>query len=74
MSAPREQEKAVETDDVGSLGELLPKPLQPLWRPVERIQAFRHTHSDTYVTALEVIIAIVLIGGYLYWLFLFFVM
>lgn len=73
MSAPSEStEDAVDTEDVGSLGDVLPASLQPLWRPVERIQEFRRDHGDTYVNAVEAIIAVVLVGGYLWWAYLFF--
>ena len=63
-----------ERGEAGGLGEILPEPLQPLWRPIERIQGFRHTYGDTYVTILEAAVAVTLIGGYLWWLYLFFVM
>lgn len=71
-TSKRADEEGTETE-VGGLGEILPEPLQPLWRPIERIQRFRHTYGNTYVTALEAIVAVVLIGGYLWWLYLFFV-
>lgn len=71
MSASDSAQDAVETEDVGSLGDVLPASLQPLWRPVDRIQAFRRDHGETYVNAIEALIAAVLIGGYLWWVFLF---
>lgn len=73
MSARDPTEDAGDTQDVGSLGEVLPAPLQPLWRPIERVQEFRRDHSETYLNAIEAIIAVVLISGYLWWLSLFFV-
>ena len=77
MSPTNEQannESESERGEVGGLGEILPEPLQPLWRPIERIQGFRHTYGNTYVTILEAAVAVVLVGGYLWWLYLFFVM
>ena len=44
----------------------------PLWRRIELIQAFRETHSDTYVTVLEVLTALVLAAGYAWWAYLYF--
>lgn len=73
MSASESAKDADDTQDVGSLGEVLPAPLQPLWRPVERVQEFRRDHGEAYINAIEAIIAVVLIGGYLWWLYLFFV-
>lgn len=60
------------TAEVGGLEEVLPEPLLPLYARYERIEEFRATHGDTYVGILEAIVALVLIGGYLYWLYLFF--
>ena len=76
MSSTSEQannESENERGEVGGLGEILPESLQPLWRPIERIQGFRHTYGNTYITILEAAVAVVLIGGYLWWLYLFFV-
>jgi hypothetical protein len=38
---------------------------------VERVQAFRRTYGDTYVTALEALTAIALVVGYLWWAYLY---
>lgn len=63
--------EAVDTENVGGLGEIVPEPVQPIWRRMESVQEFRRTHGDTYLTVLEAIVAAVLAGGYLYWLYLF---
>ncbi|WP_134671759.1 hypothetical protein [Halorussus marinus] len=68
MSATDEApEDSVDTENVGGLGEIVPEPLEPAWRYVERFQAFRDTHGETYTKALEAIVAVVLTAGYLYW-------
>jgi len=68
MSATDEApEDSVDTENVGGLGELVPEPLEPVWRYVERFQSFRDTHGETYTKALEAIVAVVLTAGYLYW-------
>jgi hypothetical protein len=68
MSATDEApEDSVDTENVGGLGELVPEPLEPVWAYVERFQAFRDTHGETYTKALEAIVAVVLTAGYLYW-------
>ena len=64
-------EDGVETQ-AGGLDELIPEPLMPVWRRFELIQAFRETHSDTYVTVLEVLTALVLAAGYAWWAYLYF--
>lgn len=64
-------EQGVDTESVGGLGEVLPEPLQPLWRPVEAFYDFRRTHGETYVSVMEGIVALLLTGGYVWWLFLF---
>lgn len=58
--------------EVGGLEEVLPEPLLPIYAQYELIEEFRATHGDTYVGVLEALVALVLIGGYLYWLYLFF--
>lgn len=63
----------IDVDDVGGLGEVLPEPLVPIYERLQLIQQFRENYGPTYTTILEAIIAALLIGGYLYWLFLFFV-
>jgi hypothetical protein len=68
MSATDEApEDSVDTENVGGLGELVPEPLEPVWAYVERFQAVRDTHGETYTKALEAIVAVVLTAGYLYW-------
>jgi hypothetical protein len=64
-------EDGVETQP-GGLDELIPEPLMPAWRRFELIQEFRETHSDTYVTVLEVLTALVLAAGYAWWAYLYF--
>lgn len=72
MSTPDQApEDAVDTSEVGGLGEVIPEPLMPVWRRIERVQSFRRTHGDTYVTALELLTAAALTGGYLWWLVLY---
>lgn len=74
MSPSREApEDQVDTSDVGGLEEVVPEPLMPIWRRIELIQSFREAHSDTYVTALEVLTAIALAVGYAWWVYLYFV-
>ncbi|ELZ28401.1 hypothetical protein C474_14874 [Halogeometricum pallidum JCM 14848] len=73
MSPSREApEDQVDTSDVGGLGEIIPDPLIPVWRRIERIQSFRETHGNTYVTALEALTAIALAVGYVWWVYLYF--
>ncbi|GAA0268965.1 hypothetical protein [Halobacterium noricense] len=73
MSPSREApEDQVDTSDVGGLDEVVPEPLMPVWRQIERIQSFRETHGDTYVTALEILTAIALAVGYVWWVYLYF--
>ncbi|MDS0295546.1 hypothetical protein [Halogeometricum luteum] len=73
MSPSREApEDKVETSDVGGLGEIIPDPLLPVWRRVERVQSFREAHGNTYVTALEALTAVALAVGYVWWVYLYF--
>ena len=55
----------------GGLGEVVPDPLLPLWRRVETVQAFRRTHGETYVGVLELLTAVALTAGYVWWLLIF---
>ena len=55
----------------GGLGEIVPEPLLPLWRQVEKVQAFRRTHGEKYVGVLELLTALTLTGGYVWWLLIF---
>jgi len=55
----------------GGLAEIVPEPLLPAWNQVEKVQAFRRTHGETYVGVLELLTALVLAGGYVWWLLLF---
>lgn len=64
-------EDMVDTESAGGLGELIPEPLEPLWRPVAAFYEFRRTHSDTYIRILEALTALVLTVGYVWWLYLF---
>lgn len=74
MSSPQQDPTdEVDTESVGGLDELIPESLVPVWTRIERFQAFRETHGPTYTKALEAIVAALLIGGYVYWLYLFFV-
>ncbi len=65
-------EEQVDTENVGGLEEVLPPQLMPIWSRIQVIQDFRRTHGQTYVQLMEAIVALVLTGGYLYWLTLFF--
>jgi len=67
--APEDQ---VDTSDVGGLDEVVPEPLDPVWRQIERIQNFRETYGNTYVMALEILTAIALAVGYVWWVYLYF--
>lgn len=55
----------------GGLGEIIPEPLMPAWNQVEKVQGFRRTHGEKYVGVLELLTALVLIGGYVWWLLIF---
>jgi len=55
----------------GGLGELIPEPLMPVWNRVEKVQAFRRTHGETYVGVLELLTALALAGGYVWWLLIY---
>jgi hypothetical protein len=55
----------------GGLGEVIQEPLMPVWSRVEKVQAFRRTHGDKYVGALELLTALALAGGYVWWLLIF---
>jgi len=55
----------------GGLGEIIPDPLMPVWRQVEKVQAFRRTHGEKYVGALELLTALALTAGYVWWLLIF---
>ena len=73
MSSSRDApEDQVDTTDAGGLDEVIPEPLLPVWRRIELVQEFRETHSDTYVTALEALTALVLAVGYVWWVYLYF--
>ncbi|QHS18301.1 hypothetical protein GWK26_06045 [haloarchaeon 3A1-DGR] len=71
MSTQETAEQPIDTESVSGLGEILPEPLQPLWRPVERVQRFRRTHGETYITVLEAIVAVMLAAGYVWWAYLY---
>lgn len=73
MSATDEApENSVDTENVGGLGEIIPEPLMPIWARFQLIQEFRDTHGERYTSVLEALVALVLIGGYLYWLYLYY--
>lgn len=71
-SSDENPEEMVDTENVGGLEEIIPPWLMPVWSRVQLIQDFRDAHGKKYVKFMEAIIAIVLTGGYLYWLTLFF--
>lgn len=58
-------------EQAGGLGEIVPEPLMPVWRRIEAIQTFRETYGDRYVSVLELLTAIVLTLGYIWWLYLY---
>ena len=60
------------TDNVNGFEEFVPQPLMPVWDRFQSVQSFRERHGDSYTKVLEAIVAVILTGGYLYWLFLFF--
>ncbi|SEP24613.1 hypothetical protein SAMN04487948_12615 [Halogranum amylolyticum] len=60
------------TEDVGGFEEFVPAPLMPVWIRLQTVQEFRETHGDSYTKVLEGIVAAILTGGYLFWLFLYF--
>ncbi|KOX98205.1 MULTISPECIES: hypothetical protein [Halorubrum] len=55
----------------GGLDEIIPEPLLPVWNQVEKVQAFRRTHGSKYVGALELLTALALTGGYVWWLLIY---
>ena len=55
----------------GGLGEVIPAPLMPAWRQVEKVQSFRRTHGEKYVGVLELLTALALTAGYVWWLLIF---
>ena len=55
----------------GGLGEIIPEPLMPVWRRIERFQAFRETHGERYVAVFEILTAATIIVGYVWWLYLY---
>ncbi|SEV86390.1 hypothetical protein [Natrinema salifodinae] len=69
--ADDDPEEAVDTENVGGLEEIVPPRLMPIWRRIQLIQDFRSAYGRTYVKFAEAIIALVLTGGYLYWLSLY---
>jgi len=58
-------------EKAGGLGEIIPEPLMPVWRRIERFQAFRETHGERYVAVLEILTAAMIIVGYVWWLYLY---
>ena len=58
-------------EKAGGLGEIIPEPLMPVWRRIERFQAFREAHGERYVAVLEILVAATLIIGYVWWLYLY---
>ncbi|MDZ5811092.1 hypothetical protein U4E84_07005 [Halorubrum sp. AD140] len=73
MSADDSPESIAEesAQQAGGLDEVVPEPLMPVWNQVEKVQAFRRTHGETYVSALELLTALALTGGYVWWLLIF---
>lgn len=74
MSSSNDPPEAVAEESMeqaGGLGEIIPEPLMPVWSRIELIQAFRRTHGEKYVGVLELLTALVLSGGYLWWLILY---
>mgnify|MGYP000188682458 CR=1 FL=1 len=57
--------------NAGGLGEVVPEPLMPAYRQLEKIQQFRETYGDRYTNALELLTGLLLIVGYLWWLVLY---
>jgi len=62
---------ASSAEKAGGLGEIIPESLMPIWRRVQLIQDFRETHGDKYVAVLEFITAAALVGGYVWWTYLY---
>ena len=58
-------------ENAGGLGEVIPEPLMPIWSRVELIQSFRRAHGEKYVSVLELLTALLLIGGYVWWAYLY---
>lgn len=74
MSSSDDSPEAVAEESMeqaGGLGEVIPEPLLPVWRRIEKVQAFRDTHGETYVSVLEVLVGLVLAAGYIWWLVLY---
>lgn len=55
----------------GGLDEIVPEPLLPVWNQIEKVQAFRRTHGKKYVGVLELLTALTLAAGYVWWLLIF---
>lgn len=74
MSSSDDSPEAVAEESMqqaGGLGEVIPEPLMPIWRQIEKIQAFRSTHGDKYVGVLELLTALALTIGYVWWVLLY---
>ena len=69
MSSADSQEKPEQ--QAGGLGELIPEPLMPVWKRIEKIQSFRRTYGEWYINALELLTGLVLTGGYIWWMLVF---
>jgi len=68
-----DQQTAASDEEPTDPEEVLPGPLSDIYAYWSRVDAFRETHGETYTGVLEAITAAILVGGYLYWLYLFFV-
>mgnify|MGYP006294806513 CR=1 FL=1 len=68
-----DQQSATSGEEPTDPEDVLPGPLGGIYAYWSRVDAFREAHGDTYVGVLEAITAAILVGGYVYWLYLFFV-
>ncbi|WP_049981466.1 hypothetical protein [Halolamina rubra] len=57
--------------DAGGLGEVVPEPLMPAYRQLEKVQRFRETYGERYTNALELLTGLLLIVGFVWWLVLY---
>lgn len=74
MSSNNDSPEAIAEESMeqaGGLEEIVPEALMPVWTRVELIQEFRQTHGPKYVGVLELLTALVLTGGYIWWLMLY---
>lgn len=74
MSSNDESPEAVAEEsmqDAGGLEEVVPEPLMPAYRQLEKVQSFRETYGERYTNALELLTGLILTGAFVWWVVLF---